>query len=74
MSDTPGSALPESSRPWTPEETAAADAVIAHLRRTIASLDDLLTPEEKASLDADLAEMARIRRQAEAASANWPMA
>lgn len=36
-------------------------------------LDDLLSPAERADLSRDLTEMARLRRQAEADAANWPM-
>lgn len=57
-------------RPWSVDEFALADGAIAHLKRTITRIDDLLTPEEKAELDADLAEMARIRRRASEASAH----
>lgn len=34
---------------------------------------DLLTPEQRQKLQDDLAEMARCRRRAEAAAANWPL-
>jgi hypothetical protein len=55
---------------WTPEEMVAADQAIAHLKRTITRISDLLTPEEHAELNADLAEMAAIRRRALEASAH----
>jgi len=37
-------------------------------------IEDLLTEEQREELQRDLAEMARLRRRAEAEAANWVMA
>jgi hypothetical protein len=39
----------------------------------LGQFDDLLTEEERNALSIYLAQMARSRRQAEAAAADWPM-
>jgi hypothetical protein len=38
--------------------------------KPVQSIDDLLTPEQREKLHADLMEMAKLRRQAEAAALN----
>ncbi|MFN2591502.1 MAG: hypothetical protein ABR532_01540 [Candidatus Dormibacteria bacterium] len=59
----------------TPESARPADDVLPPLPEIeglerLRRVEDLLTDEQKAKLRADLAEMARLRRRAEAEAAN----
>ena len=62
--------------PQPPESPATPQPVLPLLTPiegmpSLDRIDDLLTAEEKAQLHSDLAEMARLRRQAAAEASTW---
>lgn len=52
---------------------AAIEEENGRLSARLTSLDELLTPEQRRELSDDLADMARARRRATGAAADWPM-
>ena len=60
----------ETEENWTAEHFRVTDESIRILRKAITTIGDFLTPEEHAELSEGLAEMVRLRRNAEARSAH----